>query len=99
MDRAPRRIADYDMVMDPIRTARHAKSGNQPGDPVKAARALLALVQSPNPPARLFLGDDALMLVDEKLTAMRAEDVHPKTQRAQREEPQRPTGTGAEIHP
>jgi NAD(P)-dependent dehydrogenase (short-subunit alcohol dehydrogenase family) len=73
MDRSPRRIADYDAVMDPIRTARQAKSGSQPGDPAKAAQALLALVEAPNPPVRLFLGDDALKLVDEKLAAMRQE--------------------------
>jgi hypothetical protein len=73
MDRTPRSIADYDAVMDPIRAARLAKSGNQPGDPAKAAQALLALVDSANPPVRLFLGDDALGLVEQKLDAMRAE--------------------------
>jgi NAD(P)-dependent dehydrogenase (short-subunit alcohol dehydrogenase family) len=73
MHRTPRTIADYDAVMDPIRTARQAKSGNQPGDPAKAAQALLALVEAPNPPVRLFLGPDALELVDQKLESMRAE--------------------------
>lgn len=73
MDRTPRSITDYDAVMDPIRAAREAKSGNQPGDPAKAAQALLALVDSGNPPARLFLGEDALGLVDHKLDAMKAE--------------------------
>ncbi len=73
MDRTPRSIADYDTVMDPIRAARQAKSGRQPGDPAKAAQALLALVASPNPPVRLFLGDDALELVAQKLQSMQAE--------------------------
>jgi NAD(P)-dependent dehydrogenase (short-subunit alcohol dehydrogenase family) len=73
MDRTPRSIADYDAVMDPIRAGRQAKSGNQPGDPAKAARALLALVEAENPPVRLFLGDDALELVERKLDAMKAE--------------------------
>lgn len=73
MDRTPRSIADYDAVMDPIRAARQAKSGNQPGDPAKAAQALLALVEAPNPPVRLFLGDDALGLVERKLDGMKAE--------------------------
>ncbi|MDV3456217.1 oxidoreductase [Sphingomonas sp. HF-S4] len=73
MDRTPRSIADYDAVMDPIRSARQAKSGNQPGNPAEAARALLTIVESPNPPARLFLGEDALTLVEQKLDAMRAE--------------------------
>jgi NAD(P)-dependent dehydrogenase (short-subunit alcohol dehydrogenase family) len=73
MDRTPRSIADYDAVMDPIRAARQAKSGNQPGDPAKAAQALLALVDAEHPPVRLFLGEDALQVVDQKLTAMQAE--------------------------
>jgi NAD(P)-dependent dehydrogenase (short-subunit alcohol dehydrogenase family) len=73
MDRTPRSIADYDGVMDPLRAARQAKSGNQPGDPAKAAQALLALVDAEHPPVRLFLGDDALGLVEGKLAAMKAE--------------------------
>jgi NAD(P)-dependent dehydrogenase (short-subunit alcohol dehydrogenase family) len=73
MDRTPRSIADYDAVMDPIRAARKAKSGNQPGDPAKAAQALLTLIEAPNPPVRLFLGDDALGLVQQKLVGMKAE--------------------------
>ena len=73
MDRTPRSIAEYDAVMDPIRAARHAKSGNQPGDPARAAQALLALTEAPNPPVRLFLGEDALGLVDQKLDQMKAE--------------------------
>lgn len=73
MDRTPRSIADYDRVMDPIRAARQAKSGNQPGDPAKAAQALLALVNAENPPTRLFLGDDALGLVEQKLKGMQTE--------------------------
>jgi NAD(P)-dependent dehydrogenase (short-subunit alcohol dehydrogenase family) len=73
MDRTARSIADYDAVMDPIRAARQAKSGNQPGDPAKAAQALLALIEAPNPPVRLFLGEDALGLVQQKLDGMTAE--------------------------
>jgi len=59
--------------MDPIRAARQAKSGNQPGDPARAAQALLALTEAPNPPVRLFLGEDALGLVEQKLDQMKAE--------------------------
>lgn len=73
MKRTPRSIADYDAVMDPLRSGRQAKSGNQPGDPAKAAQVLLALVDSGHPPVRLFLGDDALGLVEQKLIAMKAE--------------------------
>jgi hypothetical protein len=73
MDRTPRSIADYDAVMNPIRAAREAKSGNQPGDPNKAAEALLRLVDAENPPTRLFLGEDALGLVAQKLEQMKGE--------------------------
>jgi NAD(P)-dependent dehydrogenase (short-subunit alcohol dehydrogenase family) len=73
MVRAPRQLPDYDAVMDPIRASRQAKSGNQPGDPAKAAQALLKLVAAENPPARLYLGADALKLVGEKIAAMEAE--------------------------
>jgi NAD(P)-dependent dehydrogenase (short-subunit alcohol dehydrogenase family) len=73
MDRTPRSIPDYDAVMDPIRAARQAKSGNQPGDPAKAAQALLAIVDAETPPVRLFLGEDALGVVHQKLDAMKAE--------------------------
>ena len=73
MDRTPRSIPDYDAVMDPIRAARQAKSGNQPGDPYKAAQALLAIVDAETPPVRLFLGEDALGVVHQKLDAMKAE--------------------------
>ena len=73
MDRTPRSIAAYDGVMNPIRAARQAKSGHQPGDPNKAAEALLQLINAENPPARLFLGEDALGLVTEKLEMMKTE--------------------------
>lgn len=70
MTRTPRSIADYDAVFDPVRKAREAKSGQQLGDPVKAARAMLAVIQSDAPPAHLLLGSDALALVRGKLAAL-----------------------------
>lgn len=73
MDRTPRSIADYDLLMDPLRARRQAKSGNQPGDPRKAAVALLAIVETADPPGRLFLGDDALALVEQRLAAIATE--------------------------
>lgn len=73
MVRSPRSIPAYDAVMDPIRAARQAKSGKQPGDPSKAAQALLKLIASDHPPARLYLGADALKIVDEKLASMKEE--------------------------
>ncbi|WP_213949881.1 oxidoreductase [Luteibacter sp. dw_328] len=73
MQRSPRSIADYDALFDPIRRARQEMSGKQLGDPAKAARAILALVELPDPPAHLILGSDALSLVRGKLAAMVAD--------------------------
>jgi NAD(P)-dependent dehydrogenase (short-subunit alcohol dehydrogenase family) len=73
MIRTPRSIADYDGLFDPVRQAREEKSGKQLGDPAKAARAMLAVLESDAPPAHLLLGSDALGLVREKLAALQAE--------------------------
>ena len=73
MIRTPRSIPDYDPLFDPIRKAREEKSGKQLGDPVKAARAMLSVMDSDNPPAHLLLGSDALGLVREKLSAIGGE--------------------------
>jgi len=73
MVRSARTVEDYDALFDPIRQARQAKSGSQAGDPAKAARALLAIVDAPSPPAHLLLGTDALELVRAKLAALSSE--------------------------
>jgi NAD(P)-dependent dehydrogenase (short-subunit alcohol dehydrogenase family) len=73
MVRADRSIPDYDTLFDPIRNAREAKSGQQNGDPRKAAQVLLDLVAHPNPPTHLLLGSDALQLVRGKLDTLSAE--------------------------
>ena len=67
MQRTPRSIADYDASFDPVRQAREEKNGKQLGDPQKAARAMLQLIDSAHPPAHLLLGSDALELVRGKL--------------------------------
>jgi NAD(P)-dependent dehydrogenase (short-subunit alcohol dehydrogenase family) len=70
MVRTERSIADYDAVFDPVRQARQAKDGRQAGDPEKAARVLLDLVEHPDPPVHLLLGSDALSVVRRKLSTM-----------------------------
>lgn len=70
MARAPRSIEDYDALFDPIRSAREAKSGHQLGDPVRAAQAMLQIIDSDAPPSHLLLGSDALQLVRAKLASM-----------------------------
>ncbi len=72
MVRSARSIGDYDALFDPIRETRAARSGKQPGDPDKAAAAILELVDMAEPPEHLLLGSDALALVRAKLEATRA---------------------------
>lgn len=73
MQRTPRSVADYDALFEPIRRARKEKSGHQLGDPARAGKAILALIDLPDPPAHLLLGSDALDLVRGKLGAMAAD--------------------------
>jgi NAD(P)-dependent dehydrogenase (short-subunit alcohol dehydrogenase family) len=73
MVRSPRSIADYDSLFDPVRQARAEKSGKQSGDPVRAARALLRVVEAEDPPVHLLLGTDALKLVRQKLESLQHE--------------------------
>jgi short-subunit dehydrogenase len=71
--RTERKISDYDTVFDPLRKRRQEISGKQPGNPAKAANAILQLIAAPNPPAHLLLGLDSYTLVSEKLNALQAE--------------------------
>lgn len=48
-------------------------SGKQPGDPQKAARAMIMVVEAVNPPMRLPLGEMAVGRIRQKLAAMTAE--------------------------
>lgn len=73
MRRTPRSIADYDALFEPIRQSRKEKSGKQLGDPARAGKAILALIDLSDPPAHLLLGSDALDLVRGKLGAMAAD--------------------------
>lgn len=63
MRRAERTIADYDEIFAPIREARLQASGNQLGDPARAADAVVQILESTDPPRHLVLGSDALRLI------------------------------------
>jgi NAD(P)-dependent dehydrogenase (short-subunit alcohol dehydrogenase family) len=60
MHRSKRSIADYDEIVDPISTARAGFNGKQPGNPDKAAAAILRMLELDDPPTHLLLGTDAL---------------------------------------
>ena len=53
------RIAAYDEV-----------NGKQAGDPIKAAQAMIKVVESPEPPLRLLLGPDAYEWANEKIALL-----------------------------
>jgi NAD(P)-dependent dehydrogenase (short-subunit alcohol dehydrogenase family) len=40
----------------------HNQAGNEPGDPAKAAQAIMTIVNEANPPLRLLLGKDAVLI-------------------------------------
>jgi NAD(P)-dependent dehydrogenase (short-subunit alcohol dehydrogenase family) len=73
MVRVERKISDYDAVFEPLRKRRQGYSGKQPGNPEKAAEALLKIVDAENPPAHLLLGSDARRLVQGKLELLESE--------------------------
>lgn len=65
------RIADYDATAGVRRTQTEARNGKQVGDPVRAAEAIIAAVQSPEPPLHLLLGKPALDIARSKLLALK----------------------------
>ncbi|VWB37469.1 short chain dehydrogenase [Burkholderia lata] len=73
MIRTGRAIADYDAIFDPVRKRRQAYSGNQAGDPAKAALAILRIVDAEEPPTHLLLGNDALHVMDAHLKSFQRE--------------------------
>jgi len=52
-------IDDYHATAGKVRAAVRASSGQQPGDPVRAAAAIIKAVASGQPPHHLLLGNDA----------------------------------------
>jgi len=50
----------YDETVGPSRDFAHNMDATQPGDPVKAARAVFRAIASDTPPLRLALGNDAV---------------------------------------
>lgn len=56
---SPREIADYEATAGAKCEQLREYSGKQPGDPVRAVKAIIAAVESPNPPHHLPLGNAA----------------------------------------
>lgn len=64
--RPERRLDAYRAVIDPVEAYLYGGDGKQPGDPAKAAQAMIAAVESDDPPLRLILGADAIGLLEAK---------------------------------
>lgn len=69
----PAAIADYAAGAGPVREALAHHDGRQPGDPVKAAKAVVDVTETAEPPLRLQLGADAVERVEAKLAWVRQE--------------------------
>lgn len=69
LERATRQIPDYDSSSGKFRRFLETMSGLQPGDPTKAADAIIAAVAAENPPLRLVLGKYAVDKARRKLAA------------------------------
>lgn len=74
--RPGRRIAAYRSVIGPVEEYLFGNDGKQPGDPHKAALAMIRVVGSEDPPLRLLLGADAIGLWEAKRAAITAELAH-----------------------
>jgi NAD(P)-dependent dehydrogenase (short-subunit alcohol dehydrogenase family) len=66
-------MPEYADTVGPTRDYLHDGHEKQPGDPDKAARAILAALDSPDPPLRLVLGADAIGNISQKLDGLREE--------------------------
>jgi NAD(P)-dependent dehydrogenase (short-subunit alcohol dehydrogenase family) len=72
-DTTRRTISDYAATAGAWAARVRDSSGRQPGDPVRAARAIVKAVKSQNPPHRLLLGNDACNHAMAKLEELRKE--------------------------
>jgi NAD(P)-dependent dehydrogenase (short-subunit alcohol dehydrogenase family) len=66
-------IGDYDGSVGETRRMIEATAGRQPGDPSKAAAAILTALNASDTPLRLPLGDDAVDPILGHLDSIRAE--------------------------
>ena len=70
MKQSATRIEDYAATAGERRKQTEARSGNQAGDPVRAAQAIIDAALSDTPPLRLLLGKAALELARKKVTSL-----------------------------
>ena len=66
-------MAEYDATVGPIREYVRTGGGTQPGDPAKAARAILTALDAERAPLRLVLGADAIDNIRTRLASLNNE--------------------------
>jgi NAD(P)-dependent dehydrogenase (short-subunit alcohol dehydrogenase family) len=66
------RLLDYEQTAGKRRAETEARSGNQAGDPVRGAQAIIKAVEAKDTPLRLLLGKLALDLAYKKLATQKA---------------------------
>jgi len=66
-------LPEYAETVGPTRTYVETGGGAQPGDPAKAARAILTAMSSAKPPLRLVLGGDAIDRIRARLGGLQHE--------------------------
>ncbi|MBV9384782.1 MAG: SDR family NAD(P)-dependent oxidoreductase [Streptosporangiaceae bacterium] len=71
--RASAQIDDYAATVGPTRQMTQTGDGSQPGDPAKAAAAILTALDADQTPLRLPLGDDAIDAILAHLDSVRAD--------------------------
>jgi len=66
-------MPEYADTVGPTRAYVRGNDGVQPGDPAKAAQAILAALDADEPPLRLVLGADAIGTIESRLERVTAE--------------------------
>jgi short-subunit dehydrogenase len=66
-------IPDYDKTAGNARRYADDNNGKQKGDPLRAVHAMMQVVESPNPPLRLLLGNMALQRFRTKIDSLQKE--------------------------
>jgi hypothetical protein len=66
-------ISDYAATVGARRDEDSAEDARQPGDPARAAQAIITAVHSPSAPRMLVLGPDALTWFREAMTELNAD--------------------------
>ena len=70
---AAQELPDYDASRPAMRASFEQRNGNQPGDPVRLAEAIVALSNEVAPPMRFAAGAMAVAAMDAKVASLKAE--------------------------